>query len=144
MLSENDGMATGVIAALEAVGLTIPVSGQDGDAAALNRVALGTQAVSVWKNAFALGETAGSVAMQLCGGTALTDATAPDDLPAAAAPTDTKAVDFTTPGGNTVSSITLAPTPITKDNLKDVIDAGWVTKDVVCQNVTAGSVSACG
>jgi len=143
VLSENDGMATGVVAALEAVGLTIPVSGQDGDAAALNRVALGTQAVSVWKNAFALGETAGSVAVQLCGGTALTDVKAPSDLPAAAAPSSLTAVDFTTPGGNTVSSITLAPTPITKDNLSDVIDSGWVTKDVVCNGVTAGSVSPC-
>ncbi len=28
----------------------IPVSGQDGDHAALNRVALGTQTVSVWKD----------------------------------------------------------------------------------------------
>jgi D-xylose transport system substrate-binding protein len=143
VLSENDGMATGVIAALSAVGLTIPVSGQDGDSAALNRVALGTQSVSVWKNAFALGETAGSVAAQLCGGTALKDATAPSDLPAAAAPASLTAVDFTTPGGNTVSSITLTPQPITKDNLSDVIDSGWVTKDVVCANVTAGSVSAC-
>jgi D-xylose transport system substrate-binding protein len=43
VLSQNDGMASGVVAALEAQGLagTIPVSGQDGDAAALNRVALG-------------------------------------------------------------------------------------------------------
>ncbi len=143
VLSENDGMATGVIAALSAVGLTIPVSGQDGDSAALNRVALGTQSVSVWKNAFALGETAGSVAAQLCGGTDPTAVTAPSDLPAAAAPSSLTAVPFTTPGGNTVNSITLSPTPITKDNLSDVIDAGWVTKDVVCANVTAGSVSAC-
>ena len=45
VLSENDGMAGGVVAALEAQGLAgrCPVSGQDGDQAALNRVALGTQ-----------------------------------------------------------------------------------------------------
>ena len=144
VLSENDGMATGVVAALDAVGLKIPVSGQDGDAAALNRVALGTQSVSVWKNAFALGETAGSIAEQLCGGTKPADVKAPSDLPAAAAPASLNAVDFTTPGNNVVKSITLSPTPITKDNLKDVIDAGWVTKDVVCSKVPAGSVSACG
>ena len=38
-------MAGGVVAALEAQGLAgkVPVSGQDGDQAALNRVALGTQ-----------------------------------------------------------------------------------------------------
>jgi len=53
VLSENDGMAGGVIAALEAQGLAgdVPVSGQDGDQAALNRVALGTQTVDVWKDA---------------------------------------------------------------------------------------------
>jgi D-xylose transport system substrate-binding protein len=143
VLSENDGMATGVIQALEAVGVEAAVGGQDGDAAALNRVALGTQAVSVWKNAFALGETAGSIAMQLCGGTALGDAKAPSDLPEGAKPASVDAADFTTPGGNTVKSITLNPTPITKDNLNLVIDSGWVTKDVVCASVTAGSVPAC-
>ncbi len=143
VLSENDGMATGAVQALEAVGVDAAVGGQDGDAAALNRVALGTQAVSVWKNAFALGQTAGDIATQLCGGTALKDAKAPADLPEGAAPASVDAVDFTTPGGNTVSSITLAPTPITKDNLDVVIDSGWVTKDVVCAGVTAGSVTAC-
>ncbi len=51
VLSENDGMAGGVIAALQAQGLLIPVGGQDGDLAALNRVARGTQTVSVWKDA---------------------------------------------------------------------------------------------
>ena len=57
VLSENDGMAGGVIAALAAQGLDgqVPVSGQDGDLAALNRVALGTQTVDVWKDARLLG-----------------------------------------------------------------------------------------
>ena len=145
VLSENDSMATGVVAALDAVGLKVPVSGQDGDTAALNRVALGTQAVSVWKNAFALGETAGSIAMQLCGGTKLTDVKAPSDLPAAAAPASTRETAFTTPGGNNVQSVILTPEAITKDNLKDVVDAGWVTKEQVCANVAAGTVPAvCG
>ena len=143
VLSENDGMATGAVQALEAVGVDAAVGGQDGDAAALNRVALGTQTVSVWKNAFALGETAGDIATQLCNGTALKDAKAPADLPEGAAPSSVDAVDFTTPGGNTVSSITLNPTPITKDNLSLVIDSGWVTKEVVCAGVDAGSVDPC-
>jgi D-xylose transport system substrate-binding protein len=143
VLSENDGMATGVIQALEAVGLDIPVGGQDGDKAALNRVALGTQTVSVWKNANALGETAGSVAIQLCAGTAGTAVKAPSGLPTSAAPSTLDAVPFTTPGGNTVNSITLNPTPITKDNLSEVVDAGWVTQAEVCAGVTAGSVTPC-
>ena len=52
VLSQNDGMAGGVIAALALQGLdgTVRVGGQDGDLAALNRVALGTQSVSVWKD----------------------------------------------------------------------------------------------
>lgn len=143
VLSENDGMATGVSAALQAVGLKIPLSGQDGDAAALNRVALGTQTVSVWKNAFDLGKTAGNAAIQLCAGTAMKDVKAPSDLSDNTKPADLNTHDFTTPGKNTVSSIILNPTPISKDNLNLVIDSGWVTKDVVCTGVTAGSVKAC-
>ncbi len=143
VLSENDSMATGVVQALSAVGSKAPVTGQDGDTAALNRVALGTQAVSVWKNAFALGETAGDVAMQLCSGTAMNAVTAPSDLPAAAAPASLAATPFTTPGKNTVQSIVLTPTAITQANLKDTVDAGWVTKEAVCAGVTAGSVPPC-
>lgn len=143
VLAENDGMAGGAIEALEAVGLTIPIGGQDGDIAALNRVALGTQAVSVWKNAFALGHTAGKAAMDLCGGTALSDIEAPSDLPEAAAPDEPKAVEFTTPGGSKVWSITLKPQPLTQENVGDAIDAGWATKEQVCTGVAAGTVDAC-
>ena len=144
VLSQNDGMATGVIEALGAVGLTsVPVGGQDGDKAALNRVGLGTQTVSVWKNANDLGKVAGAAAIQLCGGTAGDAVTVPDGLSDSAKPTEPKAVKFTTPGGNSVNSITLNPTPITKDNLSEVVDAGWVTKEEVCAGVTAGSVAPC-
>jgi D-xylose transport system substrate-binding protein len=131
VLSENDGMAGGVIAALAAQGLDgkVPVSGQDGDTAALNRVALGTQSVDVWKDARELGKAAGEAAIELCGGTAVGDITG--------------AAPFETPGGNTVSSILLKPIPITKENLSVVLDAGWITKDKLCQNVTAGSVAGC-
>jgi D-xylose transport system substrate-binding protein len=51
------------VAALTAQGMEgIPVSGQDGDHAALNRVAKGTQTVSVWKDARAIGKAAGEIA----------------------------------------------------------------------------------
>ena len=52
VLSQNDSMAGGAIAALTAQGLAgkVIIGGQDGDKA-LNRVALGTQIVSVWKDA---------------------------------------------------------------------------------------------
>ena len=132
VLSENDGMAGGVVAALEAQGLDgkVPVSGQDGDQAALNRVALGTQTVSVWKDARELGKTAGESAIALC---------ANPDISAVAG-----VAPFTTAGGTEMTSILLKPIPITKDNLDVVIDAGWTTKDNVCNGVDAGAVAACG
>jgi D-xylose transport system substrate-binding protein len=131
VLSENDGMAGGVIAALTAQGLAgkVPVSGQDGDLAALNRVALGTQTVDVWKDARMLGKSAGESAVALCGGATV-------DKVTGAAP-------FDSPGGNKLSSILLQPNPITKDNLNVVLDAGWITKDDLCKGVTAGSVTGC-
>ena len=68
VLSQNDGMAAGAVAALKAQGLegTVKIGGQDGDKQALNRVALGTQVVSVWKDATELGKKAGEAALQLC------------------------------------------------------------------------------
>ena len=67
VVASNDGTAGGVVAALEAQGLagSVPVSGQDGDHAALNRVALGTQTVSVWKDARELGKNAAEIAENL-------------------------------------------------------------------------------
>jgi len=131
VLSENDGMAGGVIAALDAQGLagTVPVTGQDGDQGALNRVALGTQTVSVWKDARQLGKAAGEAAAALA---------ANPDLAAL-----TGTAPFTSPGGNTLTSVILAPTPVTQDNLQAVIDAGVITQEALCQGVTAGSVAAC-
>jgi D-xylose transport system substrate-binding protein len=131
VLSENDGMAGGVVAALAAQGLAgkIPVSGQDGDLAALNRVALGTQTLSVWKDARELGKAAGEAALALC---------ANQDVAAVAG-----TAPFTTPGGNTVASILLAPLPILKDNLNAVLDAGWIDSATLCKDVTPGSVPAC-
>jgi D-xylose transport system substrate-binding protein len=128
---ENDGMAGGVVAALQAQGLAgkVPVSGQDGDTAALNRVALGTQTVDVWKDARMLGKAAGDAAIQLCNN--------PD--PSKVSGT----ASFTTPGKNTVSAIQLQPDPITKDNLNDVLSAGWITKADLCKGVTAGAVNGC-
>ncbi len=42
-----------------------------------------------------------------------------------------------------MTSMFLAPVAITQDNLDVVIDAGWVSQDVVCQGVAAGTVAAC-
>jgi hypothetical protein len=90
VVASNDGTAGGVVAALTAQGMEgIPVSGQDGDHAALNRVAKGTQTVSVWKDARDLGKRAGEIAVALAGGTAMSDIEG--------------AVEWTSPGGTTMT-----------------------------------------
>jgi D-xylose transport system substrate-binding protein len=125
VVASNDGTAGGVVAALRAQNMAgIPVSGQDGDIAALNRVALGEQTVSVWKDARALGDAAGSVCTQLAKGKKGKDI-------AGTATWDggTKKIPMT--------SLFLKPVPITSDNLDTVISAKWATKEQVCKGVQA-------
>jgi D-xylose transport system substrate-binding protein len=131
VLSENDGMASGVVAALAAQGLAgkVPVSGQDGDAPALNRIALGLQTVDVWKDSRLLGTLAGTTALQLCGGTTM-------DQIANQKP-------FQTPGGLSVPSILIPPQPINVSDLNIVLDAGWIAKAALCQGVPTGTVAVC-
>lgn len=125
VVASNDGTAGGAIAALTAVGLQgIPVSGQDADKAALNRVAAGTQTVSVFKDSRDLGKGAAEIALALAGGTA------PTAIP--------HATTFTTPSGKVVNAVFLTPQAITQDNLEIVVDGGWITKAELCQGVSKG------
>jgi D-xylose transport system substrate-binding protein len=130
VVASNDGTAGGVIAALSAQGMAgIPVSGQDGDHAALNRVALGTQTVSVWKDARELGKRAGEIAVALAGGTKMEEVEG--------------AEKWTSPGGKEMNTVFLKPVPITKDNLNVVVDAGWISKEALCQNVSGDQAAIC-
>jgi D-xylose transport system substrate-binding protein len=129
VLSQNDGMAGGVVAALAAQGLTIPVGGQDGDLAAINRVARGTQTVSVWKDARQLGKAAGEIASALAAGDSL------DSIAGAGKFSGGEK-------GIEMNAILLAPTPLTKDNLNVAIDAGHITKEAACEGAMAG-VTGC-
>ncbi len=52
-------------------------------------------------------------------------------------------VQFDSPGGNSMTSILLAPVPITQDNLNVVLDAEWIDEATLCQDVPSGSVAAC-
>ena len=127
VVAANDGTAGGVVAALTAKGLRgIPVSGQDADHAALNRIALGTQTVSVWKDSRELGKEAASAAVALASGK----------------PVD-KAAKWN--GGEKkveLQSRLLKPVPITRDNLDVVVKAGWISKAEVCKGVSGEKVPA--
>jgi len=127
VVASNDGTAGGVVAALSGRGIKgVPVSGQDGDHAALNRVALGTQTVSVWKDARELGREAALVAVDLAGGKkvagAMTWAEGEKKVP--------------------MNSKFLKPVAITAANLDVVIKAGWIKKEEVCRGVDAAKAPA--
>jgi D-xylose transport system substrate-binding protein len=125
VVASNDGTAGGAVAALTAQGMEgIPVSGQDGDHAALNRIARGTQTVSVWKDARDLGREAAEIAVAMAGGASMSDVEG--------------AQGWTSPAGTEMTAIFLEPVPITADNLPTVVDAGWITQEALCQGVEGG------
>jgi len=145
ILDENDSTALGVVAALTAKNYGFPpLSGQDGDPANLNNVALGKQYVDVFKNANELGKAAGAAALALCAGTSMASLTLPSGLidPSVAPAAGLAAKPFVTPGGTTVSSFILQPTPLTADTLQVAIDAGQITKADLCKGVAAASAPA--
>jgi D-xylose transport system substrate-binding protein len=127
VVAANDGTAGGVVAALTAKGIKgIPVSGQDADFAALNRVAAGSQTVSVWKDSRELGKEAASAAVALVAG----------KKPEGSA---------TWSGGEkkiALDSRLLAPVPITRDNLDVVVKAGWIKKEELCKGVSGDKAPA--
>nr|WP_106206189.1 substrate-binding domain-containing protein [Aliiruegeria haliotis] len=131
VLASNDGTAGGVVAALSSVGLEgIPVSGQDGDIAALNRIALGSQTVTAWKDARELGRLGAKVAAALASGTA------PEEIEGAV-------VWDKGPKGTAQNAAVLAPVTITRDNLDVVLDADWISKEDLCAGVTDNAPDAC-
>ncbi len=127
VVASNDGMAGGVVAALTAKGIKgVPVSGQDGDHAALNRVAMGTQTVSVWKDSRDLGRDAAAAAVALAGGKKVAGAT-------------------TWSGGEKKVALQaqfLKPLPVTSANLDAVVKAGWIKKDDLCKGVDKATAPA--
>ena len=92
--------------------------------AALNRVARGTQTVSVWKDARDLGERAGEIAVAMAGGAEMSGIEG--------------AEQWETPSGTTVWAEFLEPVPITQDNLEVVVEAGWIGQETLCQGVEDG------
>lgn len=122
VVASNDGTAGGVVAALTAKGMKgIPVSGQDADFAALNRVALGNQTVSVWKDSRDLGRDAAAAAVHLAKGQKIAGAQ-------------------TWSGGEKKVALQaqfLKPVAITNKNLDIVVKAGWIKKEDLCKGVDA-------
>ena len=127
VLAMNDGMSTGVASALAAQKmLGIPLSGQDGDKAVLNRIAKDQQTVTVWKNSYLLGQAAAKAAIEMVEGKPVTGQK-----------------PFKTESGQTQPSLLLAPIAITRDTLNLVVDAKWISKGELCNGVTENPPAAC-
>lgn len=130
VIASNDGTAGGIITELEKAGLAgkVPISGQDSDHAALNRIARGIQTVTVFKDARVLGGMTGIVVDKLVTGKKV----------------EHKKFKKRKIGGTTMmDSILLKPMMITQSNLKMLIDKKWISKSVLCKGVKSGSIDVC-
>jgi len=120
VIAANDGTAGGVIQALAAQGLAgkIPVSGQDAELAAVQRIVEGTQTMTVYKPIKALAEKAAELAVKLAKG---------EDL---------GADQFVNNGKIDVPSVLLDPISVDKSNLDDTVIAdGFHSREDVYKNV---------
>ncbi|MCY9656429.1 D-xylose ABC transporter substrate-binding protein [Paenibacillus chondroitinus] len=121
VVAANDGTAGGVIQALTAQGLAgkVPVSGQDADLAAVQRIAQGTQTMTVYKPIKAIATKAAEMAVALAKQGQVADAG--------------KKVNN---GKIDVPSVLLDPISVDKSNLADtVIKDGFHKVEDVYKNV---------
>ena len=131
--AESDAMAGGAAAALSAQALTgaVAISGVGGDHASINRVALGTQTISVREDRSDLGRMAGEAAVALALGKKSADIGG--------------AKPFSiSPKGAKFQAVLLPPLAVTRDTLGVVVDKGWMTKAQVCSGVKPGATPFCG
>lgn len=129
----NDGTASGAIAAMKAGGLSPlpPVTGQDAELAAIQRILKDEQYMTVYKAIKPEAEAAADLAYDL-----LMKSTS------AASKTGGKTVNN---GKMDVPSVLLTPVAVTKSNIKDTIvaDNFW-TVDQICAGDTASACAANG
>jgi D-xylose transport system substrate-binding protein len=117
----NDGTAGGAIAAMKSAGMDptkIPSTGQDAELAAIQRILVGEQYMTVYKAIKPEAEQAATLAVALAAG---------EDPPA-------NLVNDSVDNGTTkVPSIILTPVEVTKDNINEtVIKDGFYTTQQVC------------
>jgi len=120
VVAANDGTAGGVIQALAAQGLAgkIPVSGQDAELAAAQRIVEGTQTMTVYKPIKKLAETAAELVVKMAKGE------------------DVGADKVVNNGKIDVPSVLLDPVAVDKSNIDATIIAdGFQKKEDVYKNV---------
>ncbi len=129
----NDGTAGGAIAAMKAAGLDPlpPVTGQDAELAAIQRIIAGEQYMTIYKAIKPEAEAAAELAFAL-----LTGAEVPANM------TEGRTVDN---GATEVPAILLTPVVVTIDNIQDTIVAdGFWTIEQICTSEYAEACAAAG
>jgi D-xylose transport system substrate-binding protein len=128
----NDGTAGGAIAAMKAAGFTKipPVTGQDAELAAIQRILTGEQAMTIYKAIKPEADVAAAMAIAAATGQALTGT-----------PTTTTVNN----GTADVPSVLLPPVAVTKDNVKDtVVKDGFYKASDICTAAYAAACTAAG
>jgi D-xylose transport system substrate-binding protein len=130
----NDGQAGGVVAALTGAGVAEdalpPITGQDAELAAIQRIVAGQQAVTVYKPIPIEAETAAEIAVKLANGDDIGDAS------------DT-GIDQTDYEG--VPSFIFTPIAVTQDNVADTVIAdGFYSAADVCTDEYADACAEAG
>jgi len=116
--SANDGMAGGIITALNAAGISVPVTGQDAELAGVQRIVAGQQYMSVYKPYPQEADVAAEFAVALAKGESV-DSIAKEK------------VDSPTTKG--IPAVLVPVVSLTKDNINDtVIKDGIYTVNEIC------------
>jgi D-xylose transport system substrate-binding protein len=130
VLAANDGLGSAAIAVLKKNGVNgkVPVTGQDATVQGLQNVLNGDQCMTVYKAVKKEADAASELAIALANGTeGKTTGTVHD------------------PEGNRdVPSVLLQPLAVTKDNVKAVVDDGYVTKAELCKGAYADKCAKAG
>jgi D-xylose transport system substrate-binding protein len=133
VLAANDGTAGGAIAAMKSAGLKPlpPITGQDAELAAIQRIVAGEQTMTVYKAIKAEAEAAAVLAYDLAYGVAV-----PADM------TNGKTVNN---GKADIKSVLLTPVAVTKANIQATVvkDGFWTAADI-CTSQYASACAAAG
>lgn len=127
--SANDGMAGGIAKAMSNAGVKAgtPLTGQDAELAAIQRILLGTQTMTIYKPIKPEAENAAQMAVALGTGQAVTGTTTVDNGTS-----------------NAIPAQIITPIVVTKDNIKDTVvkDGFWKVTEICTPAVEAACKAA--
>ncbi|GAA3475326.1 sugar ABC transporter substrate-binding protein [Nonomuraea roseola] len=125
----NDGMAGGIARAMQNAGVKkgTPLTGQDAELAAIQRILLGTQTMTIYKPIRPEAKNAAQLAISLATGQGVTGTTTVDN------------------GANSaIPAQIIAPIVVTKENIKDTVikDGFWKVEEICTAAVKPACVAA--